>query len=129
MSSLKKTQTLTTKVKPPFGEEFQIAATLPLERPVKDGTNKIPISIFLSKVGTETALGCYVYTIADKKGNSFQTLLNNSEETLVDITKKIGTLITKKFNVPSYVCVSGNWTLEDLIVTVQNTVKFIEDSF
>lgn len=130
MSELKKTQTLTSKINPPFGSEFQLAATLPIERPDLNGKNRIPISIHLSKVGTNTELGCYVYTIIDKRTEKvYQTLLNNSEETLVDMTKKIGNLITKKFSVPSYVSLSGDWSLQDLMITVKETVKFIDESF
>lgn len=128
--SLKKTQTVTLKVNPPFGDEFQIAAILPLKRPNINERNKIPISIYLSKVGNNTILGCYVYTIIHYKSNKiYQTLLNNSEETLVDMTKKIGNLLSKKFSVPTYVNLSGDWSLDDLIVTVRETVKFIDESF
>lgn len=132
-SLLKKTHTLTTKIDPPFGEEFQIAATLSIIRPGKDNhnnNNRIPISLFLSKVGTDTEMGCYVYTIVHKiTGKFYQTLLNNSEETLVDFTKKMGGLISRKFSVPSYVCISGDWSLEELITTIHATVKFIDESF
>lgn len=128
--SLKKTQTVTAKVDPPFGEEFQIAAILPLERPNINERNRIPITIHLSKLGINAILGCYVYTIIYSKTNKiYQTLLNNSEETLVDMAKKIGNLLSKKFSVPTYVSLSGDWSLDDLIVTVKETIKFIEDSF
>ncbi|KAG0684544.1 hypothetical protein C6P40_002673 [Pichia californica] len=130
MTSLKQTQTVTSKINPIFGDEFQIAATLPLERPDTTKKNRKPISIHLSKVGTNTLLGCYVYTIIDKRSDKiYQTLLNNSEETLVDMTKKIGSLISKKFSTPSYVSLSGDWSLEDLMVTVKETIKFVDESF
>jgi hypothetical protein len=130
MQNLKQTQTVETILSPPFGDKFQIAAILPLSKPIPNTNNKIPISLHLSKVGTNTCLGCYVYTILDSNnGKTYQTLLNNSEETLVDITKKFGNLISKKFFVPTYVSVSGQWSIEDLLTTVQLTIKFIEESF
>lgn len=126
----KKTQTITSKITPPFGCEFQIAATLPTTKPDSSKIQRVPISVHLSKVGTNTTLGCYVYSIVNQKnGMIHQTLLNNSEEVLVDMCKKIGRLISKKFNVPSYVSLSGFWSLEDLLTTVQSTVKFIEETY
>lgn len=129
MSQLKKSQTITTKIQPPFGEEFQIAAILPTEKPIINKRTTVPISLFLSKSGTDTNLGCYIYSIKDKNEDIHQTILNNSEEDLMDFTKKIGKLVSKKFSVPSYVCISGNWSLEELITTIKYIVEFIEDSF
>ncbi|AWU73423.1 hypothetical protein CAS74_001224 [Pichia kudriavzevii] len=128
--AVRKIHTVTTKVTPPFGDEFQIAATLPLEKPIFNASNRIPITIHLSKTGTNTELGCYVYTILDKRsGRTHQTLLNNSNETLVDMTKKIGALLSKKYHVPTYVSVSGNWSLEDLLATIKSVVAFINESY
>lgn len=130
MEGTKKTQTITTKIRPPFGDEFQLAVILPLVRPQKDDVNRVAFSIHLSKVGTNTPLGCYVYTIFDsRREKTHQTLLNNSQEILVDMAKRMGALISKKFHVPTYVSLSGEWSLDDLLATVQATVKFIEESF
>lgn len=130
MNSYKKTQTITTKINSAIGDEFQLAAILPLEKPKPEQQNLIPITIHLSKAGTDTQLGCYVYSIYDKKNcNVYQTLLNNSEEILVDLTKKIGILLSKKYEVPTYVSMSGSWKLDDLLATVKSLVEFIEQSY
>lgn len=130
MSISKRTQTLTAQINPVFGEGFEVAAILPLERPKSKERNRIPISLHISKVGNKTVLGCYVYTIIDAKtGKIYQTLLNNSEEHLVDMSKKIGGLVAKKFSVPTYISMSGDWSLEDLISTAKEIIKFIDESF
>lgn len=130
MNSYLKTQTITTTLEPIIGDKFQLAAILPLQKPTRETTNDIPITLHLSKVGADTPLGCYVYSIYDKKNNAvYQTLLNNSEETLVDLTKKIGMLVSKKYGVPTYVSMSGLWSLEDLMSTVKLIVDFIEESY
>lgn len=130
MNSYLKTQTITTTLEPPTGDKFQLAAILPLVKPTRESINDIPITLHLSKVGADTPLGCYVYSIYDnKKKEVYQTLLNNSEETLVDLTKKIGLLVSKKYEVPTYVSLSGSWSLEDLISTVKLIVDFIDESY
>lgn len=130
MQSTKKTQTLTAKISPPFGDEFEVAAILPLERSSIKERNRIPISMHLSKVGNNTLLGCFVYTIIDRRtGKVHQTLLNNSEEQLVDMSRKISGLVSKKFLVPTYISMSGDWSLEDMVTTVREVVKFVDESF
>lgn len=123
-----KTKTLADKIQPIYGDEFQILISVPKQRPNNDTRNKIPITVHLSKTGAGTELGCYVYSIYGR-GEVYQTLLNNSEETLVDLTKKVGGLISKKYNSPSYVSMSGYWSLEDLIPTIKETFSFIEGSW
>lgn len=128
----KKTQTITSTITPPFGDKFQIAAILPIEQPIIETgkLQKIPISIHLSKSGTNTPLGSYIYSIINHRNDEvYQTLLNNSEEFLVDMGMKIGRLISKKFKVPSYVSISGNWNIEELLMTIQLTIKFIQESY
>lgn len=130
MPATKDTQTLTAKISPVFGDEFEVAATLPHKRPSLRERNRIPISLHLSKVGNNAPLGCYVYTIVDSRtGKVYQTLLNNSEEQLVDLTRKIGGLVSKKFSVPTYISMSGDWSLEDMVTTVKEVVKFVDESF
>jgi hypothetical protein len=128
----KKTQTITTKITPHFGPEFHIAAILPIE-PTATTTpdsrpSTIPFTIHISKTGSNTPLGCYVYTIPHSK-ETYQTLLNNSTEELVDMGRKLGRLISKKWNVPSYVSVSGDWRLEEFLGAVKETVKFVQDTY
>lgn len=123
-----KIKTLADKIQPIYGDEFQILISVPKQRPNDETRNKIPITVHLSKTGADTELGCYVYSIYGR-GEVYQTLLNNSEETLVDLTKKVGGLISKKYNSPSYVSMSGYWSLEDLIPTIKEVFRFIEGSW
>lgn len=115
-----------------MGEEFQVAAILPIDKPTKEtkGNNQIPITLHLSKTGTDTPLGCIIYSIYNKRNDKVhQTVLNNSQEILVDLTKKIGSLISKKYCVPVQVSMSGSWNLDDLLTTVKSIVDFIEQSY
>lgn len=127
------TKSFSESFSPAFGDQFQGAITIPIEKPSNSTRNKIPITIHLSKVGPQTSLGCYVYTIPAPSQNRttpfYQTLLNNAEETLVDMTKRVGGLITKKYNVPSYVSLSGPWELEDLIPVVKELVSTLESKW
>lgn len=128
-------QSFNTELSPRMGEPFQISATIPLEKPEPGKRNRVPITLHLSKRGVDVPLGCYVYTIPSNKLDTVapfhQTLLNNSREGLLDITKRLGGLITKKYQVPSYVSVSGDndWEMDDLVPTIQEIIQFIESKW
>lgn len=115
-----KTSTTTTETSPPI----YIVATVPL---LEKKTRKSPISLHISKSGTNTPLGCYIYSITNPRTNqTHQSVLNNAQETLVDMAKKIGLLVSKKYQVPTYVSVSGEWSFDELLPAVKSTVAFLD---
>ncbi|GMG41459.1 unnamed protein product [Ambrosiozyma monospora] len=138
------TKTISTAIHPQFAtSEYQLLLTIPRHRPTTTSTkNKqtVPITVHLSTTGPSAALGCFVYSIIDLRDKSqtqqkaqsqiYQTLLNNAEEALVDLTKRLGFLITKKFKVPSYVSISGDGvSIEDFVSLVGDLNKVIDESF
>lgn len=122
---------LNKAVDPLIGGEFQMSLTIPCQKPQKEARNTVPITLHLSKDGIDTNLGCYVYTIPSMRESTpfHQTLLNNSEEKLFDITKRMGGLISKKYSVPSYVSLSGEWELNDLIPAIREITQLIESEW
>lgn len=125
------TLSLNRTIEPLIGSDFQLSVTMPCEKPQQEGRNTVPITLHLSRNGIDSDLGCYMYTIPSKRTESpfHQTLLNNAEEKLFDITKRMGGLISKKYNVPSYVSLSGAWELDDLIPAIREVTELIESQW
>lgn len=121
-------RTITTELTPAFGEPFQILLSLPAVGVSATAKNKVPITCFLGKDGSNTELGCYIYSIFDSRRNeTFQTVLVNSHEILLDTGKRLGNLISKKYKVPCFVTVSGPLDFEESSGMVQETIKFISE--
>ncbi|KAG7883314.1 hypothetical protein KL905_004680 [Ogataea polymorpha] len=126
------TQSIVKTLTPSFGPSFEVVLTLPSSRPLTNVRNTLPITIHLSTEGSNTNLGCYVYSIVDTRKQSstpqvYQTLLNNASETLVELGKRIGQLVSKKYNVPSYVSLSGQFSHTEFIVVIQETLALMEE--
>lgn len=124
----KTTKTLATVISVP--EQYQVVVSIPLTKPIKGHRNTVPIEIHLSKSATaNNGLGAYVYSIIDTNDPKlpvYQTLLNNAAEEPVDLAKKLGVLISKKYTVPSYVSISGDITLQDFLGVSKAVFELIE---
>ncbi|KAI0462439.1 hypothetical protein LJB42_003932 [Komagataella kurtzmanii] len=84
------------------------------------------MTLHLSENGTDDNLGCYVLGIPDRTGNVHQTLLNGNQE-LLDVTKRLSYLLTKKYQVVTYVSISGNFTDESIRDVVLEVDKLLSD--
>ncbi|KAG7699942.1 hypothetical protein KL915_000631 [Ogataea haglerorum] len=125
-------QSIIKTLSPPFGPSFDVVITLPSSRPLANVRNMVPITIHISTEGSNANLGCYVYSIADTRKQTtapqvYQTLLNNASETLVDLGKRMGQLVSKKYHLPSYVSLSGQFSHTDFVVAIQETFALMED--
>ncbi|CCH46640.1 hypothetical protein BN7_6235 [Wickerhamomyces ciferrii] len=124
------TTTVSTELSPSFGDPFQASITIPTKRPSTTEKNKIPITVFISKTGPDTPFGCYIYSIIHPKTSEvFQTILNNSNEGLLDITKKLSNVLCKKFQSPTYVNVNGYFDLYDYLGVIKAITEFIEEKY
>ncbi|QPG74195.1 hypothetical protein FOA43_001519 [Brettanomyces nanus] len=113
-------------------EPFQVLLTIPHRRPEKNAPNVIPFTLHVSKVGGNAPLGAYVYSIVDIRASNdkvYQTLLNNATEELLDLTKKLGSLLSMKYSVPSYVSISGDISLEEFVPLSKEVFELIEKSY
>ncbi|ODV61406.1 proteasome assembly chaperone 4 family protein ASCRUDRAFT_7641 [Ascoidea rubescens DSM 1968] len=130
-------KTYSEELAAPFSDPIHICLTIPSKRPTLSEKNKIPIIVFLSKTGGNSDFGCYIYSIPnfllnrsnDKQNEIVSTILNDSEENLLDITKRLSQLISKKFNCPSYVNVSGNIDIMESLGYIKTTIDFIDKKF
>ncbi|VEU23147.1 DEKNAAC104042 [Brettanomyces naardenensis] len=116
------TTTLATTIVP----DFQILLTVP----TNSDAHTIPITLHVSKEGANTKLGAYVYSIVDTRRSErtvYQSLLNNSDEESVDLAKKLGTLVSRRYSVPSYVSVSGEVGIEEYLPMSREVIRVIEE--
>lgn len=133
----KSTITVAKTLRPPFSSEFQVIITVPAQKPdvQKSGefnAHTIPITVHLSKEGSASTLGAYIYSIVDTRDQNmsvYQTILNNSTEIQVDLAKKLGTLLSKKYASPSYVSISGDIALEDFLPVTRELFGFIDEQY
>lgn len=81
-----------------FGDDLEVVVNIPLEN-----QGKSPISVYITP-GLDNA-GCYVYSIEDRRRREIYTsiLLDHANNDLVEQTKNMSNLVTKKFHRPSYV--------------------------
>ncbi|KAG7853679.1 hypothetical protein KL941_000729 [Ogataea angusta] len=126
------TQSIVKTLTPSFGPSFDAVITFPNSKPLANARNTVPITIHISTEGSNANLGCYVYSIVDTRKQTttpqvYQTLLNNSSETLVDLGKRMGRLVSKKYHVPSYVSLSGQFSHPDFVVAIQEIIALMED--
>ncbi|KAH3666267.1 hypothetical protein OGAPHI_004456 [Ogataea philodendri] len=127
------TTNIVKSVEPSFGAPFDIVLTLSKTKPLKENINTVPITVHIS-TEPNADLGCYVYSIVDTRTPSenpqiYQTLLNNASETLVDLGKRLGQLVSKKYLVPSYVSLSGQVSMQDFMGLIQETFALIEENW
>ncbi|ODV75036.1 uncharacterized protein CYBJADRAFT_172042 [Cyberlindnera jadinii NRRL Y-1542] len=96
-------------ISPPFAEDVQLLLNVPKHKPILGHRNKVAISVFIAPPGTANVpIGCYIYGLYDiRRSQVYQTTLNNSQEPLFDMTKRISHVITKKYQCPTYVCCTG----------------------
>ncbi|CDK25763.1 unnamed protein product [Kuraishia capsulata CBS 1993] len=125
------TKTVVDTVTPAFTDPFQVILTTPtpehIDRSSPEARNRVPITCHISQHGAEDSLGCLIYSIPDaRRKQIYQTILNNSEEELLDATKRLSRLITSKYNVSSYVSISGNVAIDDSIVYIKRVIELIE---
>ncbi len=133
----KTTITAAKTLHPPFSSEFQAIITVPVQKPEvqKPGelnTHTVPITVHISRDGSADTLGAYIYSIADTRDPNvgvYQTILNNATEIQVDLAKKLGTLISKKYTSPSYVSISGDIALEDFVPLTRELFRFINEQY
>ncbi|ODV95918.1 hypothetical protein PACTADRAFT_33117 [Pachysolen tannophilus NRRL Y-2460] len=118
------------RVTPAFGEPFQLNLGVPkFFNSNQGGKNKIAITCFISRKGSNDELGAYIYSIIDSRTlKVYQTILNNSSEDLLDLTKRLSLLITKKYKVPSYVSISGDIGVEESMIYIKEVLKNIDES-
>ncbi|OWB68235.1 hypothetical protein B5S33_g204 [[Candida] boidinii] len=133
--SNKFTKSVTATLTPMFGEPFQVAVTLPTQRPALDKRNSIPITCHISSNGCATEFGCCIYSISrhSKSGDEdkveiLQSVVNNSEDSLFDSTKRLSYLICKKFNCPTYLSVSGQLQIDDQMMVTKEVMLFLNQS-
>lgn len=67
---------------------------------------KHPLSVYINESGNST-IGCYIYSIGSKSLVYSTTLQNTSDNQLFDLTKNLGVVLTKKYQCPLYVSISG----------------------
>lgn len=123
--------TIERTVHPLLADDFQILATLPKEEPKPKTRNCAPMTVHIAK-NPDTPLGAYVYSIPatrDPKQPIYQTLLNNSTDELVDLTKRLGGLVSKKYSVPSYVSISGDVSLEEFVPLAKEVFATIQSVY
>lgn len=69
------------------------------------------------------------FVLKPKTSEVFQTILNNSNEGLLDITKKLSNVLCKKFQSPTYVNVNGYFDLYDYLGVIKAITEFIEEKY
>lgn len=133
--SNKFTKSVTATLTPMFGEPFQVAVTLPAQKPALDKRNSVPINCHISSNGGATEFGCCIYSIprGSKLGDGdkieiLQSVVNNSEDSLFDSTKRLSYLICKKFNCPTYLSVSGQLQIDDQMMITKEVMLFLKQS-
>ena len=128
----KSTITVAKTLRPPFSSEFQVIITIPVQKSGESNTHTVPITVHLSKEGSASTLGGYIYSIVDTRDQNlsvYQTILNNSTEIQVDLAKKLGILLSKKYTSPSYVSISGDIALEDFLPVTRELFGFIDEQY
>ncbi|ODV86107.1 hypothetical protein CANARDRAFT_150395 [[Candida] arabinofermentans NRRL YB-2248] len=126
------TKTIVTTVTPLFSDPFQLVLVVPIQKPIKGERNLVPITIHISLTGSDAPIGCYVYSVMDirrKDAQIYQTLLNNAEETLVDLGKRFGQLVCKKFYAPCYVSLSGDLQVGNFMDYIREVFGLIEKQY
>ncbi|GME69808.1 hypothetical protein B5S28_g4551 [[Candida] boidinii] len=133
--SNKFTKSVTATLTPMFGEPFQVAVTLPSQKPALDKRNSVPINCHISSNGCATEFGCCIYSIprGSRSGDGdkieiLQSVVNNSEDSLFDSTKRLSYLICKKFNCPTYLSVSGQLQIDDQMMITKEVMLFLNQS-
>ena len=71
----------------------------------------------------------FLSTNLQRSGEIYSTILNNSTESLLDLTKKVSTLISKRYNSPSYVNINGSFGIEEFTPIIGSLIKEIEDAY
>ncbi|ODQ77605.1 hypothetical protein BABINDRAFT_163333 [Babjeviella inositovora NRRL Y-12698] len=114
------------QISPAFGggDAVDICLTLP-----EGAATRVPITLFVSPNGVNEAFGPYIYAIPDPRtGSIYHTVLNGSDDMdQMELTKRLATIISKKYRVPSYVSISGKIDVYDSIHYIKAIVDLIDE--
>lgn len=130
-----------------FGEPVQYLLTIPKEKP-SGVRNKIPITLFLSKNGASSNLDVYVYSINDvsmveetiacfytnqykssTKAVYTSTLQACPDERLLDFARRVSQVISRKFQCPSFVGVSGPVGTEESVEYIKGVLEKLDNAY
>lgn len=97
--------------------------TLSVHRDVSEGADiRAPILVYVNH-GVSTAIGCYVYTVGAGANTYSTVLLGVDNGDLHDMAANLGRVLVKKFNRPSYVCMSGAISMYDYPLVSRKVVE------
>ncbi|CAK7890800.1 proteasome chaperone 4 [[Candida] anglica] len=123
------TTSATTSLLLPLSGVLDLSVIIPTNRPKNNERNKTAISLYITQNGIYQPIGCYVYSIPNASNEIYSTILNNSNENLVDLTKKMSAILSKRYNSPTYVNLNGSFSIEEFTPLIGDVISFIEENF
>lgn len=90
-------------------------------------TNKTPLFVYVNEDGNRGA-GCYVYTVGRNDSTYTSVLQQGGAADVHDLACNLGRVLARRFGCPSYVSMSGRFSLHEYLELSRAVVAACEDA-